>query len=104
MKRLKFDEQGLVTAIVQDVHTREILMVAMMNARAFDLTRETKKAHFWSRSRGRLWLKGETSGNIMDVKGIRLDCDGDAVLLLVDPRGPACHTNARSCFFVEVDS
>ena len=98
-----FNQQELITAVVQNSHSREILMVAMMNAQAYALTQETKKAHFWSRSRQRLWLKGETSGNIMDVKGMKLDCDGDALLLLVEPRGPACHTDAISCFFNDVE-
>ncbi len=97
--QLKFDEKGLLTAIVQDAATLEVLMVAMMNQQAFDLTRQTKKAHFWSRSRQSLWLKGETSGHVMHVVEIRIDCDGDAVLLLVNPAGPACHTNNRSCFY-----
>lgn len=103
MNQLKFDRQGLLTAVVQDSRSLEVLMVAMMDAQAFALTRETGKAHFWSRSRERLWLKGETSGNTMDVKRIKLDCDRDAVLLLVEPQGPACHTDAVSCFYTEVE-
>lgn len=97
--KLKFDENGLLTAIVQDANTMEVLMVAMMDQQAFDLTRQTKKAHFWSRRRQSLWLKGETSGNIMHVVEMRIDCDADAVLLLVNPAGPACHTNNRTCFY-----
>ena len=104
MMPLKFDERGLITAVVQDVDTRDILMVAMMNAQAFALTREKKLAHFWSRSRRQLWLKGETSGNFLDVKKMKLDCDRDALLLLVKPRGPVCHTGAAGCFFIEVES
>lgn len=103
MEPLKFDANGLLTAVAQDVNTGQVLMVAMMNAEAVDLTRETRKAHFWSRSRKKLWLKGETSGNILDVKGIRIDCDRDALLLLVSPRGPACHTGNTSCFFSNLE-
>lgn len=99
MKKIKFDEKGLASAIVQDVNTKQVLMVAMMNAEAFQLTHKTGQAHFWSRSRKKLWLKGETSGNIMDVKKMCIDCDGDAILLQVAPRGPACHTGETSCFF-----
>lgn len=99
MKKLKFDDKGLLTAVLQDANSGQVLMVAMMNAEAFELTKQTKQAHFWSRSRQKLWLKGETSGNIMDVKEMRIDCDGDAVLLQVEPRGPACHTGETSCFF-----
>lgn len=100
---LKFDEHGLLTAIVQDHKTKEVLMMAMMDQQAYELTRQTKKAHFWSRSRQALWLKGETSGNTMEVVEIRIDCDGDAVLLLVEPLGPACHTNRQSCFYRALD-
>ncbi len=103
MGDLKFDRAGLITAIVQDKRSRSILMVAMMDAQAFDLTLETGLAHFWSRSRQQLWLKGETSGNMLDVKEMWLDCDGDAVLLIVEPRGPACHTGAVSCFSSPVE-
>jgi phosphoribosyl-AMP cyclohydrolase len=88
----------LVTAVVQDVRTAEVLMVAHMNRDAYETTLVTRRATFWSRSRERLWQKGETSGNAMRVVEVRLDCDGDAVLLLVEPAGPACHTGARSCF------
>jgi phosphoribosyl-AMP cyclohydrolase len=88
----------LVTAVVQDVHTAEVLMVAHMSREAYEATLLTRRATFWSRSRERLWSKGETSGNTMRIIKVRLDCDGDAVLLLVEPAGPACHTGARSCF------
>ena len=90
--------RGLVTAVVQDVDTAEVLMVAHMNREAYEATLVTRRATFWSRSRERLWQKGETSGNSMRIIQVRLDCDGDAVLLLVEPAGPACHTGARSCF------
>ncbi|MBC8508293.1 MAG: phosphoribosyl-AMP cyclohydrolase [Chloroflexi bacterium] len=99
MKALKFNSKGLLTAVIQDINTQQVLMVAMMNAEAFEKTLETRLAHFWSRSRQTLWLKGETSGNILGVKEMRIDCDADAVLLLVEPRGPACHTGETSCFF-----
>jgi len=79
------------------------LIVAMMNAAAVEMTQKTKQAHFWSRSRNELWLKGETSGNVLDVKEMKVDCDGDALLLLVRPRGPACHTGAMSCFFTDLE-
>jgi phosphoribosyl-ATP pyrophosphohydrolase/phosphoribosyl-AMP cyclohydrolase len=94
-----FDAQGLVTAVCQDATTGEVLMVAWMNAEAWRLTRETGLAHFYSRSRARIWKKGETSGHTLAVRGVRLDCDRDAVLLAVEPAGPACHTGARTCFF-----
>ena len=100
---LKFDAQGLLTAVVQDANTKQVLMLAMMNAEAVAQTQETRQAHFWSRSRKRLWLKGETSGNRMDVQDMRIDCDGDAILLLVEPRGPACHTGETSCFYTEME-
>lgn len=96
---LKFDEHGLIAAVVQDAVTAEVLMVAWMNAEALRQTRQTGQAWFWSRSRRELWHKGATSGNVMRVREIRADCDGDALLLRVEPAGPACHTGARSCFF-----
>ena len=103
MINLKFDSAGLLTGIVQDSMTNQVLMVAMMNREALDLTQKTGLAHFWSRSRKSLWLKGETSGNILRVEKILLDCDGDAILLLVRPQGPACHTGETSCFFTELE-
>jgi phosphoribosyl-ATP pyrophosphohydrolase/phosphoribosyl-AMP cyclohydrolase len=98
----KWNEQGLVPAIVQDARTGEVLMMAWMNAEAWRLTQETGEAHFWSRSRQSLWHKGETSGNVQRVVEIRLDCDADTVLLRVEPAGPACHTGERSCFYTIV--
>lgn len=95
----RFDAQGLLTAIAIDAGSREVLMVAFMDAEALGKTRETGLAHFHSRSRGRLWLKGETSGHVLKVREIHVDCDQDALVLLVDPQGPACHTGARSCFY-----
>ena len=95
----RFDGQGLITAIAADAATGMILMLAYMDEEALAKTRETGLAHFYSRSRGRLWLKGETSGNVLRVQEIRVDCDQDALLLLVRPAGPACHTGAVSCFY-----
>ncbi len=99
MMNLKFDERGLITAVIQNATTHEILMVAWMNADALKLTQETGEAHFWSRSRQELWHKGATSGNVQHVREIRVDCDADTLLLLVDPAGPACHTGEISCFY-----
>jgi phosphoribosyl-AMP cyclohydrolase len=95
----KFDEKGLITAIVTDRATGDLLMVAHMNRKALDLTIETGIAHFWSRSRQALWKKGETSGNVLSVTEMRIDCDQDALWLIADPAGPACHTGERSCFY-----
>jgi phosphoribosyl-AMP cyclohydrolase len=95
----RFDAQGLLTAIAVDCATREVLMVAFMDAEALAKTRETGLAHFHSRSRGQLWLKGETSGHFLRVAEIRVDCDQDALVMLVRPEGPACHTGATSCFY-----
>ena len=100
----RFDPAGLLTAVVQDADTDEILMVAFMNAEAVAATRETGKAHFWSRSRDKLWLKGETSGNTLESQEIRVDCDQDALVLKVKPAGPACHTGARTCFYRRLKS
>lgn len=100
---LKFDDRGLITAAVQDAESGEVLMVAWMNADALRLTRETGEAWFWSRSRNELWHKGATSSNAMRVREIRVDCDGDTLLLKVHPAGPACHTGERSCFFTKLE-
>lgn len=99
----KFDSAGLLTAIAVDAATAEILMVAFMDAEALAKTRETGLAHFHSRSRGRLWMKGETSGHVLRVGEIRVDCDQDALVMIVTPEGPACHTGARSCFYRRVE-
>ncbi len=99
----RFDAQGLLTAVVVDAATHAVLMVAFMNAEALAKTQETGLAHFYSRSRGRLWLKGETSGNFLEVEEIRVDCDQDALVLHVRPVGPACHTGAVSCFYRRLD-
>jgi len=97
-----FGTDGLLPAIVQDAATGEVLMLAYMNRQALEKTLETGKSHFWSRSRQALWRKGETSGHVQTAKEIRLDCDGDALLLKVDQTGAACHTGARSCFYRRV--
>lgn len=99
----RFDAQGLLIAIAVDSETKDILMVAFMDAEALEKTRETGLAHFHSRSRGKLWLKGETSGHFLRVEDIRVDCDQDALQLMVRPEGPACHTGARSCFYRHLD-
>jgi phosphoribosyl-AMP cyclohydrolase len=99
----RFDAQGLLTGIAVDSVTRDILMVAFMDAEALAKTRETGLAHFHSRSRGRLWLKGETSGHFLHVQEIRVDCDQDALVMLVRPEGPACHTGATSCFYRKLE-
>jgi phosphoribosyl-AMP cyclohydrolase len=95
----RYDAQGLVTGIAIDAESRDVLMVAFMDAEAVARTRETGLAHFHSRSRGRLWMKGESSGHVLKVREILVDCDQDALVLLVEPQGPACHTGARSCFY-----
>ncbi len=103
LKELKFDEKGLIPAVVQDAATKEVLMVAYMNAETLKMTLETRKATFFSRSRNEVWVKGETSGNYMNVSEIRVDCDGDCLVVLASPDGPACHTGNRSCFFRRID-
>ena len=95
---IAYDERGLVPCVMQDWHTGEVLTLAYMNAEALRLTRQTGEIHFFSRSRQEIWHKGATSGHTQAVKAIRYDCDGDALLALVEPAGPACHTGERSCF------
>ena len=95
---LRLDGAGLIPAVAQDADSGEVLMVAWMNEEALRLTQETGEAHFFSRSRARLWRKGESSGNVLRVEEIVADCDADTLLLRVRPAGPACHTGARSCF------
>ena len=99
----KWDAAGLVTAVATDAGSGRLLMVAHMNADALAKTIETGKATFWSRSRGRLWMKGEESGNMLHVRELRVDCDQDAIWLIVDAAGPACHTGAASCFYRRLD-
>ena len=98
-----YDAAGLITAVATDRVSGEVLMLAHMNAEALAATIASGEAHFWSRSRGRLWKKGESSGNVLRVADIRIDCDQDAVWLIVDPQGPACHTGERSCFYRRID-
>lgn len=96
--RLKRTDDGLVAAIVQDASTHAVLMLAWMNDEALHRTLTTGRGTYWSRSRGELWVKGETSGHVQHVREVRLDCDGDALLLVVDQTGPACHTGTTTCF------
>lgn len=97
--QIKWDERGLVPAIVQDVNSQQVLMMAYMNAESLQKSFDTGETVFWSRSRNELWHKGATSGNVLRVRDIYIDCDGDTLLVLVEPAGPACHTGAISCFF-----
>jgi phosphoribosyl-AMP cyclohydrolase len=99
MPELKYDDKGLITAVVQQHDTGEVLMVAWMNAESLQRTLDEKTTWFWSRSRQELWNKGATSGNVQHVKEVRYDCDGDTLLVLVDADGPACHTGERTCFY-----
>ena len=99
----RFDSAGLIPAVAQDAASGEVLMVAWMDAEALEATRATGLAHFHSRSRGRLWLKGESSGHVLKVAEIRVDCDQDTLVLRVSPAGPACHTGATSCFYRAVE-
>jgi len=96
---ITFDENGLVPCVVQDWSTGEVLTLAYMNRDALDRTLASGDVHFWSRSRGELWRKGETSGNTQRLRSLRYDCDADALLALVEPAGPACHTGNRTCFY-----
>lgn len=97
--QIVYDEQGLVPVVIQDWTSGEVLTLAYANAEAVARTRETGELHLWSRSRGELWHKGATSGNTQAVRALRVDCDGDTLLALVEPAGPACHTGERTCFF-----
>jgi phosphoribosyl-ATP pyrophosphohydrolase/phosphoribosyl-AMP cyclohydrolase len=99
MENLKFDSNGLITTVIQDATTKDVLMVAWMNAESLQKTLESGETWFWSRSRGELWHKGATSNNIQKVVEVRYDCDGDTLLVLVQPAGPACHTGEISCFY-----
>ena len=101
---IRFDEDGLIPCVAQDWRTGEVLTLAYMNAEALRLTLDTREVHFWSRSRQELWRKGETSGNTLAVEQLRIDCDEDAIVALVTPAGPACHTGERSCFYRDVES
>jgi len=102
-KQIQFDERGLVPCVAQDADSGEVLTLAYANEEALRLTVETGEMHFFSRSRERIWRKGEESGNVLRLVQLRLDCDGDAIVALVEPAGPACHTGERSCFYRELD-
>lgn len=99
MPDIHFDSNGLIPAVIQDVATKDVLMVAWMNVESLQRTLASGETWFWSRSRQELWHKGETTGNIQKVVEIRYDCDGDTLLVLVEPAGPACHTGEQSCFY-----
>jgi phosphoribosyl-ATP pyrophosphohydrolase/phosphoribosyl-AMP cyclohydrolase len=101
-EQIRFDERGLVPVVAQDAVTGEVLTLAYTNEEALRLTVESGELHFYSRSREEIWRKGETSGNVLKLRQLRYDCDGDALVALVEPTGPACHTNARSCFYREL--
>ncbi len=101
-EQVRFDEQGLVPCVAQDAESGEVLTLAYANEEALRLTVETGEMHFFSRSRERIWRKGEESGHVLKLKQLRLDCDGDAIVALVEPTGPACHTGERSCFYREL--
>ena len=98
-EEIKFDSKGLVPAIIQDAGNNEVLMLGFMNRESVIQTLSTGKTHFWSRSRSRLWMKGETSGHVQEVEEVRIDCDGDTLLIRVKQTEAACHTGYRSCFF-----
>jgi phosphoribosyl-ATP pyrophosphohydrolase/phosphoribosyl-AMP cyclohydrolase len=100
---VRFDDAGLVPCVAQDARTGEVLTLAYMNAEALRLTLAERQVHFWSRSRGELWRKGETSGNVLHLRQLRFDCDADALVALVEPAGPACHTGERSCFYRDAE-
>ena len=100
----KFGPDGLLTGVVIDAASRNVLMVAHLDEEALKATRETGLSHFHSRSRGKLWCKGETSGNVLRVQDILVDCDQDAIVIVAEPAGPACHTGARSCFYRKLDA
>jgi phosphoribosyl-AMP cyclohydrolase / phosphoribosyl-ATP pyrophosphohydrolase len=99
LSEIAFGEDGLVPCVVQDWRTGEVLTLAYMNREALERTISSGETHFWSRSRGEIWHKGETSGNVQRLRSLRYDCDADALLALVEPSGPACHTGERSCFY-----
>lgn len=103
-EKLKFDANGLIPAIVQDHANKRVLMMAWMNRASLQKTVETGRTHFWSRSRQKFWMKGETSGHTQTVKDIAFDCDGDTLLIQVEQIGPACHEGYRSCFFTSVQN
>lgn len=101
--KLKFNQDGLIPAIIQDIDTRQVLMLGWMNLFSLQKTLDTGLITFWSRSRGKLWIKGESSGNFLYLKNLFVDCDQDSLLFLAKPAGPTCHTGNISCFFTEID-
>ena len=101
---LAFNDDGLIPVVVQDIDSRDVLMLAWMNRVALDATLETQRMTYWSRSRNTLWVKGESSGNVQSLQSMHFDCDGDTVLCLVKQTGAACHTNRDNCFYLKVDS
>ncbi len=103
VSKLKFDQNGLIPAIIQDNDTKQVLMVGWMNTVALEKTLETGLITFWSRSRKKLWTKGESSGNFLSMKKMFVDCDQDSLLFLAKPAGPACHTGNTSCFYTEIN-
>jgi len=103
LEQLAFNEQGLIPVIAQDAQSKDVLMVAWMNREALEHTLTTRHVTYWSRSRQQLWKKGETSGHIQTLVSMSFDCDGDAILCLVDQKGPACHTGRRHCFYLHVN-
>jgi phosphoribosyl-ATP pyrophosphohydrolase/phosphoribosyl-AMP cyclohydrolase len=102
-EQVRFDEKGLVPCIAQDADSGEVLTLAYANEKSLRLTVESGEVHFFSRSRGKIWRKGEESGNVLKLRQLRIDCDGDAIVALVEPTGPACHTGERSCFYRELE-
>ncbi|MGH1465339.1 MAG: phosphoribosyl-AMP cyclohydrolase [Cognatishimia sp.] len=103
-KSLKYNDAGLIPAIAQDAETKDVLMMAWMNAQAVEKTLKTGKVTYWSRSRQAFWIKGETSGHTQELVDFRYDCDRDCILVLINQVGPACHTNRRSCFYTSVQN
>ena len=103
LSEIRYDDRGLIPAIVQDAKTNQVLMLAYMNKESLKLTLDRRETYFWSRSRKQLWHKGDTSGNIQKVIEVRLDCDADALLIFVKPLGPACHTGEQSCFYRSIE-
>ena len=103
LDQLAFNDQGLITAVAQQADSGEVLMLAWMNRESLEITLQEGRACYWSRSRQQLWRKGESSGQVQWLKGLRVDCDGDALLLLVNQQGPACHTGRRSCFYFDLN-
>jgi phosphoribosyl-AMP cyclohydrolase len=102
IEMIKYDERGLVPAVIQDVDNGDVLMLGYMNKEALRLTLESGDVWFWSRSRSELWHKGETSGNFLRMRSVQVDCDGDTLLVKAKPEGPTCHTGNRTCFFEDV--